>query len=107
MKPYKFVFNPNLNGSPARNFSQTGIIEYGNNFLNLPAPVKTFILLHEIGHFFYKTEKYCDIFAAKNFIDMGYNNSTAFYALSKVLRESAANKERENFLFNHLNHHSK
>ena len=103
-KEFKIIYNPNLDGTPARNFTGRGIIETGNTFKNHTFAVRVFILLHEVGHFFYKDETLCDLFAAKVFIDLGYNNSTAFYALSQVLNcNSDRNKKRVLILFNNLN----
>lgn len=103
MKQFIIKHNPLLTGSPARNFTQTGIIETGTRYKTAPFPIRLFILLHEIGHFLYKNEDNCDAWAAKQFIAMGYNNSTAIYALTKVLNcESPTNKQRILKLFNHL-----
>ena len=103
MKEYKIIHNPTLQGTPARNFTKTGLIETGVNFWKFPFPVRLFILLHEIGHFYYSDETNCDLFAAKTFVKMGYNNSTAYYSLSKVLHPSEKNNERLKQLFKHLN----
>lgn len=103
-KSFDISFNPELTGSPARNFTGTGKIETGTKFKDYPYPVRVFILLHEIGHFFYTDEADCDLFAAKMFINMGYNNSTAFYSLSNVLNcDVTRNKDRVMKLFNNLN----
>jgi hypothetical protein len=81
-----------------------GKIEVGSKFYTYDYCTRVFILLHEVGHFFYKKEPYCDLFAAKHFILKGYNNCTAMYSLSKVLNcSSGANKERVLNLFNNLN----
>lgn len=104
LKRFIIVKNYNLKGSPARNFTNKGVIEIGENFFKLPFPVRLYVLLHEVAHFFYESEINCDLWAAKKFIEMGYNNSTAFYALSKVLNcQSKSNEERIAILFNHLN----
>ena len=66
-KPVKFVDNKDLITSPARTFRKTGVIEKGKNFYNYPYPVRVFILCHEIGHFFYKSEENADFFACKLF----------------------------------------
>lgn len=104
IKPYKFVYSEELkNGTPARNFTAKGLIEYGDKFRALPFPCRLFILLHEIGHFYYEKETDCDLFAAYHFIKMGYNNSTAFYSISEVLKNSPENTKRVMELFNNLN----
>lgn len=87
------VKNENFNG-PARINTKDARIELGPPFFALPIPTKIFILLHEIGHFYYKTESKCDAFAYYHFCKLGYNNSQAFYALSKVITLHNENLKR-------------
>lgn len=94
-KQIKIVYNPNLTGTPARNFYKLGIIEVGDKFMQQPYPVKVFIICHEIGHFFYHDEELADLFAAKLYIKKGFNRSTALHALTDILNfESNVNKDR-------------
>jgi hypothetical protein len=48
----------------------------------------TFVLLHEIGHYFYKTESKCDAFAVNEMLKLGFNPSqiakTSFNCLDNV-----------------------
>jgi len=75
-----------LQQTPARMFAMFGIIQYDREkFKELPLPCKVFILLHEIGHFFYVTEWKTDLFALYHFCKLGYNPSNAFYTLSMLL----------------------
>lgn len=99
LKPFQFIYNSELTGTPARNYTNTGIIEYSSYFKTLPFPLRLFILLHEIGHFYYKDEENADAYAAKVFIDNGYNESTAIYALTKVLHPTDKNEKRILSLF--------
>ncbi len=102
-KKYSIVYNPELTGTPARNFFRKGLIEVGTQFKKQPYPIRVFILLHEIAHFYYSSEENCDIWAAQEFIKRGYNNSTAFYALKNVLQfKSERNKARLVNLFKNL-----
>ncbi len=98
------VHNPYLNGTPARIFTNAipAKIEVGNKFYRFPKQVRMFILLHEYGHLFYATEWKVDLFALKMFLQMGYNGSQAFYALSMVLGNSEQSKDRIRRLFNSL-----
>ena len=92
---FKYVFNPNLEGTPARNFYKSGVIEFGKNFLALPFPIRVFILCHEIGHSFYHDEHSADLFACKLYLEQGYNKTMALHSLTDVLNfESTRNKER-------------
>lgn len=99
-KKFRFKKNDALKGTPARHFYQIGLIELGPEYYKQPFPIRLFIILHEIGHFFYKDENLADLYAAKLFIENGYNNSTALYSLTKVLNsQSFLNNERVMKLF--------
>jgi len=102
MKDFKIVFNPDLDYTPARIDTERGIIEEGKNFYQYSHPTRVFFRLHEIGHFYYKTEKFCDLFATYHFLQMGYNKSTAMYCLTNVLRRNKQNLERIMYVYDHL-----
>lgn len=129
IKDFVIVDNPDLTNSPARVFVKDGRVERGRTFYDYPKPVRSFILLHEIGHFFYgiteknieyakslggdkgkkwltekmyDSEKKCDLFALIQFLNMGYNRSTAFYSLSKVLSRKQENIDRVKHLINNI-----
>lgn len=132
VKDVSIVDNPTLSGTPARIFTQgekAGTVERGPNFYRFPKPLRLFFLLHEIGHLYYgvndedmrianglskeeggkyifekkmQGEKNCDAYALYHFLKMGFNRSTAFYALSHVLRMTNGNKDRMNSLINHI-----
>jgi len=96
-KPITIQYNPILTkefGTPARHFTGKGLIEVGDFFKSLPFPIRYFVLLHEYAHFFYKDESYCDLWAAKRFVENGYNRSTALYALTDVLKNTDENIKR-------------
>jgi len=100
-KPVTYVDNPELTGTPARIYTQTGIIEHGPEYYRLPKCVRVFIDLHEQGHLFYKTEEYCDLWALINYLRMGYNRSTAYWTLCNILKKTPANVQRiEQLVFN-------
>jgi hypothetical protein len=102
VKDIEIIDNPSLVGTPARIFSFDGVIEKGRNLYKYPKPMRVFFLLHEIGHLFYKTEKYCDLFATVHFLQMGYNTSTAMYCLTNVLKRTPDNANRVKFIYNTL-----
>lgn len=103
-KPFKIVKNKHLKNTPARIYTNMGIIETGSKFQTYPPQTRLFILLHELGHFFYKTEWKTDLFALYYYQKLGYNSSQAFYSLSRVLNpNSPQNKIRILNLFIHLN----
>lgn len=93
------VYDANWTTSPASNFTEENVIVHGPGWKALIPPVRLFIDLHEVGHFFYMQEEYCDLYAFVNFLRMGYNKSTAYYALSKVLRRSPQMMDRVRTLF--------
>jgi len=99
IKDFVIIDNPNLTNTPARIFTHEGIIEKGRSFYQYTQPMKVFFLLHEVGHFYYKTEEYCDLFALVHFLQMGYNMSTAMYALTNVLKRNQQNKDRVLFIY--------
>lgn len=102
LKPVEVVYNPELENTPARIFTDTGVIEVGRRFDGLPQPIKLFLLLHEQGHLFYKSEEKCDLFALVNFLRMGYNRSTGYYALAQILRRSRQNIDRVKNIFDNI-----
>jgi len=93
---YDFVRNDNLTGTPARNFYKKGIIEYGgDDFWKQPFPIRVFILCHELGHSYYHDEQLADLWGCQKFLKLGYNASSAYYALKDVLNyENPVNRKR-------------
>lgn len=78
----------------AMNDSNNGVVIVGSKWLELPKPMRYFILLHEKYHFFYLTEDYCDLGAMVDFLRSGYNRCTAHYALATVLSRTSENIRR-------------
>lgn len=98
----EYKYNPGLTGTPARHFYRKGLIEYSQDFLNLPYPVRVFILMHEKGHTFYHNEKFADLYALDKYLKAGFNKSTALHSLTDVLKEAAQNSDRVKFLINSI-----
>lgn len=101
----KEIHNPSMDNetsTPIRIYSKLGIIEYGDRFLKYITPIQIFLKLHEYGHMFYVEEDSCDMYALVNFIQMGYNQSTAYYALKHILSRSPQKIERLKALFNNI-----
>ena len=98
---FYIIKNPNYEGR-ARMYKETGEIQTGQGFDGLNEQIQEFILLHEIGHFYYSTEWKCDLYALMQFLKKGYNQSQAFIALEKVLSHSAENSDRINKIKNQL-----
>lgn len=88
------IYDENWTESVASCFTDENIIVHGPAWAALIPPIRIFIDLHEVGHMFYVTEEFCDLFAYVNFMRMGYNRSTAFFSLSKVLKQSEQSVNR-------------
>lgn len=101
-KESNFSVNPNLKGTPAQIFTEIGEIVVSPQFFTYPPPVRFFLLLHEEGHYLYKTEEYCDLYALVQFLRRGYNESTAYYTLDKILSRTPANLDRLKYLFTQI-----
>ena len=71
--------------TPAAIDTLQGVVKVSRKFFKYPVEIRYFILLHEIGHFFYKTEWKCDQFAAYYFLKSGLNKTSAFNSLADVL----------------------
>lgn len=95
----KEILYNNDSPSPARIFTDKQIICVNKKFFSYPIEVRMFILLHEVGHFFYTEEWKCDTFAAYHFLDLGFNPSQAFEALAGVLHPGQRNDERINNIY--------
>jgi hypothetical protein len=93
--------DPSLNDI-AIHYTNEGLIVCGRKWLEMPYPIRLFILLHEKAHFFYSTEQYCDRMALIDFLRLGYNRSTAFYALEKYLTRTPENEKRIQDLFDFI-----
>jgi hypothetical protein len=69
----------------------TGDIFVDEEFWNkLPVNFQAFILLHEIGHFYYKTEEKADKYATKLLLNMGENPNS----ILRAVQETLTNDER-------------
>lgn len=62
---------------------------------DLPTFCLTFILFHEIGHYFYKDEHMCDLFAAQEMHRRGFNPSQIAAASTMTLGDE--HRRRHNF----------
>jgi len=61
---------------------------------------REYILLHEIGHFQYDSEKNADTFAMVEMLKIGYNPSQIFTAIATTLRLNDDNLKRCKHIFN-------
>ena len=99
IRSYRYV--PNWH-SPASINIKTGLMVYNEYFSSLPYVKQAFIKQHECGHFLYNTEKYCDLFATKKIVEMGFGLSQCLEVLRSTLKDSPEKTERYNFVTNVL-----
>jgi hypothetical protein len=59
----------------------------------LPTFVLYYILQHEIGHFYYTTEKYADLYAAYQMLSSGFNPSQVQQANNLTLSDRNVNRK--------------
>lgn len=71
-----------------------GKILIDDRLLFMPLPFIHFILFHELGHYFYKTEFKADIFAANEMFKIGYNSSQIMYAQYLLLSDYQRKRKR-------------
>lgn len=101
-KTPKFIYDASLKGTPAICYSDEGVIAHSPEYYKFPPTLRLFIDLHEIGHFFYRTESYCDQWALTNYLRMGYNRCMAYYALYSLLSRTNENMERLEKIFDNI-----
>jgi hypothetical protein len=66
-----------------------GVILCDHSLRALPSFALTFVLFHEIGHYFYQDEESCDEYATDQMLAMGYNPSQVYAAAAFTM--NAAN----------------
>lgn len=81
---------------------KTGELIENQEYRNASKAKQCFIENHEKGHFFYNTEKYCDLYASLQCINSGYGKSQCLEVLRNMLSDSPQKTERYNFVKNEL-----
>lgn len=82
-KTVKVVFRDNPN--KASIFLDEGIVILDNKFKEADECLLKYILYHEIGHYFYKSEHFCDEYAQERMLNEGYNKSQILKASAESL----------------------
>lgn len=108
-KPDRFLKPKNLKLSVKNNpntatvyLKKSVIVIDAKKWNSLRKPEKDFILYHEIGHFFYISEKAADIFAVRQMLKAGYNPSQCFAAPMEALRNSGSKVLRCTHILNEI-----
>lgn len=90
-----YATNPNK----ASIFPKKHVIILDKGFENAPKVIKDYLIFHEIGHYFYKTEKFADEFAQEQLIKKGYPFSLIVKAAEKTLFNG---HERHRFCYENM-----
>ena len=61
--------------------------------MKLPLPSIVFVLFHEIGHYYYKDEKKCDLFAVREMLKRGFNPSQCGIAIDEALSDKSLERK--------------
>ena len=85
-----FLENPNK----ASIITGLNKIQIDPKILNLSLPSIVFVLFHELGHYFYKDEKKCDLFAAVQMLKRGFNPSQCGIAIDSALSDSSFDRKQ-------------
>lgn len=103
--PYKVKYTMGNVKVKAKIYRSLGTIYIDKSYLNYPQYVGKFLLEHEKAHYFYETEKFCDLWAANKMLKLGYNPSQLFDAIDLILGSKNVDlaKERVNFIYENLN----
>ena len=92
-KKVEVVYAPNPNKATIS--LPDGVIIVDPSLRELPAFCLTFVLFHEIGHYFYRDEESCDQFAAEEMHRRGFNPSqidqAAAFTLGHQQRRACVN----------------
>jgi len=97
-KRYKIIFGNNPNKCTI--YYKAGLIVFDNAFKDAPLYIKYDIYFHELGHHFYKTEKYADLYAVKKMLDYGFNPSQI--GRVSIVSLQSSQLERKKFIINKL-----
>ncbi len=95
---YKIIFGKNPNKCTI--YYKAKLIVFDNAFKDAPLYVKYDIYFHELGHHFYKTEKYADLYAIKKMLDYGFNPSQI--GRVKIIALSSTSFQRKKYIINKL-----
>jgi hypothetical protein len=85
--------------SPASINCKTGQMIYNSKFKSYSIAKQLFIVAHEKGHFYYNTEKFCDLFATVSILKLGFGLSQCLEVLRNTLNEGVQKKERYDYVY--------
>lgn len=53
-----------------------------------------FVMYHELGHYLYKSEHLCDLYATAQMLDKGYNPSQCVFSINGCLSDASATRKK-------------
>ena len=72
-----------------------GHITMDTSFLSMPKFIRIYVLFHEIGHYYYKSEEGADRFAQVEMLKRGYNPSQIHQASEFTLSHHAGERKKK------------
>ncbi len=92
----KVQYVENLGYTPARILTKQGVMQISKkHFRDLDQPTRYFIMMHEMGHYYFNDEDKADEYAFNACMKRGYGLSVCYNALANVLRDSKPNLLRK------------
>lgn len=79
-------------------FIDKGIILFDYAIRDLSIPQQRQIFYHELAHYHYKTEAYCDLFAVRRMLIEGFNPSQCYYSVKGTLNDSKESHYRKDYI---------
>ena len=74
------------------------VILFDYKLKDLSIPQQRQVFYHEMGHYHYKTEKYCDLFACRKMLIDGFNPSQCYYSIKGTLNDSTESHYRKDYI---------
>lgn len=79
------------------------LIIFDYELRNLSIPQQRQVFYHELGHYHYKTESFCDLFAVRRMLIEGFNPSQCYYSIKGTLNESPSSHYRKEYILQNCN----
>ena len=96
-KEIKIVFADNPNKCSIS--LEDGVIICDHSIKAKGRAEQCFVIYHEFGHYFYKTESCCDLYASRRMINEGYNPSQTVFSVNGCLSDRSQNRKDEIYNF--------
>lgn len=90
-KAIEIIFRPNPNKCSI--FLELGLIVADNSIKTKTIPEQKFVIYHELGHYLYKSEHLCDLYAVKRMLEEGYNPSQCVFSVNGCLSHQSQSRK--------------